>query len=85
MRFKKVAVDTPTAKADDLFRSRLDGQIDLKHPLFKLGERMDWAALDDVLAPTLPQAGSGRPALPVRLMAGLIYLKHANNLSDEDT
>lgn len=47
MRFKKVAVDTPTAKADDLFRSRLDGQIDLKHPLIKLGERMDWAALDD--------------------------------------
>ena len=85
MRFKKVAVDTPAAKDDDLFRSRLDGQIDLKHPLIKLGERMDWAALDDALAPTLPQAGGGRPALPVRLMAGLIYLKHANNLSDEDT
>lgn len=75
MRFKKVAVDTPAAKADDLFRSRLDGQIDLKHSLIKLGERMDWAALDDALAPTLP----------VRLMAGLIYLKHANNLSDEHT
>ena len=37
MRFKKVAVDTPAAKADDLFRSGLDGQIGLKHPLIKLG------------------------------------------------
>ncbi|MCB1637066.1 MAG: IS5 family transposase, partial [Xanthomonadales bacterium] len=34
---------------------------------------------------TLPPApiGAGRPALPVRLMAGLLYLKHAYDLSDE--
>jgi IS5 family transposase len=30
-------------------------------------------------------AGAGRPALPIRLMAGLLYLKHAYNLSDEAT
>ena len=37
------------------------------------------------LAPTLPPdpAGAGRPALPVRLMAGLLYLKHTYDLSDE--
>ncbi len=29
------------------------------------------------------QAGGGRPALPVRLIAGLLYLKHAYDLSDE--
>ncbi len=37
IRFKKVAVDTLAAKADDLFQSRIGGQIDLKHPLIILG------------------------------------------------
>ncbi len=37
-------------------------------------------------APKLAGAGvstAGRPRLPIRLMAGLLYLKHAYNLSDE--
>ncbi|RBB18077.1 IS5/IS1182 family transposase, partial [Xanthomonas oryzae pv. oryzae] len=37
------------------------------------------------LSPRLPATTStgGRPALPVRLIAGLLYLKHAYDLSDE--
>ncbi|SMQ98282.1 IS1478 transposase [Xanthomonas fragariae] len=46
---------------------------------------MPWAALEQALSSRLPatQAGGGRPALPVRLIAGLLYLKHAYDLSDE--
>jgi len=43
---------------------------------------------EDLFGPTLAVAGggvsnAGRPRLTLRLMASLLYLKHANNLSDE--
>ncbi len=71
--------------ADELFRSLLENQIDLRHPLARLSQRMPWTALEQALSSRLPatQAGGGRPALPVRLIAGLLYLKHAYDLSDE--
>lgn len=85
MRKRPPAVDTAAAHADELFRSRLENQIDLRHPLAKLAQRMPWSDLEDALAPTLPPdpVRGGRPSLPVRLMAGLLYLKHAYDLSDE--
>lgn len=85
MRHRSVASETSAARSEDLFRSRLDGQVDLRHPLIRLAQRMPWAALEDALQDTLPPApvAGGRPALPVRLMAGLLYLKHAYDLSDE--
>ncbi|SMR00841.1 hypothetical protein PD885_03620 [Xanthomonas fragariae] len=75
----------PTARricADELFRSRPENQIDLRHPLSQLSQRMPWAALEQALWPHFPAtaAAGGRPALPVRLMAGLLYLKHAYDL-----
>ncbi|WP_108801451.1 transposase [Xanthomonas fragariae] len=79
---RPAAEDMP---ADELFRSRLENQIDLRHPLARLSQRMPWTALEQALSSRLPatQAGGGRPALPVRLIAGLLYLKHAYDLSDE--
>ncbi|SMQ99531.1 hypothetical protein PD885_02290 [Xanthomonas fragariae] len=46
---------------------------------------MPWAALEQALSRHFPAtaAAGGRPALPVRLIAGLLYLKHAYDLSDE--
>ena len=76
MRRSETASEKGEARADELFRSRLDSQIDLRHPLAQLAGRMPWAELEDALSATLPPApvGGGRPALPVRLMAGLLYL-----------
>ena len=87
MRHRSTAAEHDAVHAQELFRSRLDGQIDLRHPLARLAQRMPWADLEEALAPTLPPdpVGGGRPALPVRLMTGLLYLKHAHDLSDEDT
>lgn len=85
MRHRSVASETSAARSEDLFRSRLENLVDVRHPLIRLANRMPWAALEDALKDTLPPApvGAGRPALPVRLMAGLLYLKHAYDLSDE--
>ncbi|AJQ84232.1 transposase IS1478 [Xanthomonas oryzae pv. oryzae PXO86] len=71
--------------ADELFRSRLENQIDVRHPLVQLSHRLPWSALEQALSPRLPATTStgGRPALPMRLIAGLLYLKHAYDLSDE--
>ncbi len=71
--------------ADELFRSRLENQIDLRHPLVQLSHRLPWSALEQALSPRLPvtTGTGGRPALPMRLIAGLLYLKHAYDLSDE--
>jgi IS5 family transposase len=60
----------------------LRDHIDLHHPLVELADMIDWAAIDRVVAePFLP--GPGRPILRPRLVAGLLYLQHAFNLSDE--
>jgi IS5 family transposase len=94
---------------DDFFRARLDGMIDLKHPLAVLATRLPWAAIEAAVASKLARQAlpakrargedllgaydvefgggvspAGRPRLPIRLMASLLYLKNSFNLSDEE-
>ena len=68
--------------AQDLFRSRLDQVIDLKHPLVKLAGRVDWGFLEGRFGEVYSDE-PGHPPLPTRLMAGLAILKHTYDLSDE--
>ena len=56
--------------------------IDLHHPLVELADMIDWAEIDRV-ATEPSQPGPGRPILRPRLIAGLLYLQHAFDLSDE--
>ena len=67
---------------DDLFRTRLDQIIDLRHPLVQLGGLIDWQTIESKLGEVYAD-GLGQPPLPTRLMAGLAILKHMHNLSDE--
>ena len=67
---------------DDLFRTRLDQIIDLRHPLVQLGGLIDWQTIESKLGEVYAD-GPGQPPLPTRLMAGLAILKHMHNLSDE--
>ena len=76
---KSTPADLP--HSDDLFRSRLDQIINMKHELVLLADRIDWSRLDDQVAPFY--AVDGRPSIPSRLMIGLHILKHIHNLSDE--
>src|SRR5690242_11915066 len=68
--------------SDDLFRARLSNQLDLKHPLIRLAELIDWQSFETGFG-LLYHDTLGRPGKPTRLMVGLTYLKHSYNLSDE--
>ena len=49
----------------------------------KLAENIDWEVFNDILVDEF-QSPTGRPALPTRMMVGLLYLKYTYNLSDEE-
>ena len=66
----------------DLFRSRLDQIIDMKHALVKLSQASIGVFWNRHLGRSTPDK-PGQPPLPTRLMAGLAILKHTYDLSDE--
>lgn len=66
----------------ELFRPRLDEQINMKHPLVRLAALIDWTEIERTFAVSFPSR-RGRPALPARLVAGLLYLQHTFDASDE--
>lgn len=66
--------------AQDLFRSRLDQIINMKHELVRLAQAIDWPVLEKRFGAVYSD-GPGMP--PLRPMAGLAILKHTFNLSDE--
>jgi IS5 family transposase len=67
---------------DDLFKNRLETMIDTKHKLVKLSKLIDWQSFDHDWA-KLFLSNQGAPATPTRMIAGLHYLKHLYDLSDE--
>ncbi len=73
---------TETSGTDDLFRSRLDQIIDMRHELVRLADTIDWEWLDEAIAEAF--ADDGRPATESRFMIGMLLLKHIHGLSDED-
>lgn len=48
----------------------LETMLDFKHPLFKLANLVDWAMCEKSFSPLYCQ-DNGRPAKPIRLMAGI--------------
>ena len=67
----------------DLFQLPLADLINLKHPLVKLAELIDWSVFESRWAEFFPSR-TGRPASSPRLIAGLLYLQHTFACSDED-
>ena len=59
-----------------------DSTLNQKHPLFVLANRIDWTVFENAFSP-LYCLDNGRPAKPIRLMVGLLMLKHIRNISDE--
>ena len=70
-----------TSKQLSLFSS-LGDMLNHQHPLFQLSHKINWQRFDDAFSP-LYCSTNGRPAHPVRLMCGLLILKHLRNVSDE--
>jgi IS5 family transposase len=70
-------------KSGELFRQPLIDMLNLKHPLVKLAEVIDWDKITQAFSRHFV-SDKGRPALPPRLVAGLLYLQHAYDCSDEE-
>lgn len=70
-----------TTKSEDLFRTRLENIINLRHEVVTLADNISWDFLEGQVAQFY--AAEGRPGLPTRLIVGLHLLKHMYNLSDE--
>ena len=66
---------------EDLFRMKLEQLINQRHELCRLARVIDWQRCEAQFGALY--AEDGRPGIPVRLMVGLHYLKHAFNESDE--
>jgi transposase, IS5 family len=74
----------PVNRSDaDMLRMELLNLIDQRHELVKLERLIDWRTFEQRWSP-LFESSTGRPALPTRLMAALLYLKHVYALSDEE-
>jgi IS5 family transposase len=67
---------------DDLLRPRLVDLLDMRHELVKLEALIDWEFFEREWSAFFPST-TGRPATSPRLVAGLLYLQHAFDLSDE--
>lgn len=70
------------SQAPSLF-SGLSDMLDSSHPLYRLADKIDWQTFDDTFEPLFCK-DKGRPSKPIRLMVGLLILKHVRNISDEN-
>lgn len=52
-----------------------------RHPLYRLADKIDWRRFEEAFTPLCSQ-DMGAPAKDIRLMCGLLILKHVRNLSD---
>lgn len=63
---------------DDLFQPRLDDLLNHSHELFRLSKEIDWDGFCEEFG-KLYCPDNGRPGIPIRVVVGLLYLKHMFN------
>lgn len=68
---------------DEMFRVSLHYACRPDHPLVILAEQMPWEVFEKEFG-ELYCPDNGRPGLPIRMMVGLLLLKHIRGLSDEE-
>jgi IS5 family transposase len=72
----------PKIENQSSFFFTLEDTLNQKHPLYILTNRINWKLFDNEFSPLYCE-NNGRPAKPIRLMVGLLILKHIRNISDE--
>ena len=85
--FKNIAnKETMLAKKKDenqlTFNQTIEEQVNQKHPLFVLSHTIDWKKFERAFEKHYSKT-NGCTAKPIRLMVGLLILKHLRNQSDE--
>jgi IS5 family transposase len=69
-------------KQQTSFFSTFEEQLNHRHPLYLLANPIDWKKFENAFKKYYSES-TGAPAKPIRLMVGLIVLKHIRNVSDE--
>lgn len=64
------------------FYSTFEEQLNRTHPLYILSKQINWQMFEQSFAKHYSE-NFGAPAKPIRLMVGLLMLKHIRSLSDE--
>ena len=57
----------------------LSAQLDQKHPLYQLADKINWSIFDTSFEKHY-NLKIGKPAKPIRLMVSLLILKYLRNL-----
>ena len=63
-----------TNNSPSLF-SNLSDMLNQSHPLYRLADKIDWGNFETAFQPLYCQ-DNGHPGKPIRLMCGLLILKH---------
>ena len=71
-----------TNNSPSLF-SNLSDMLNQSHPLYRLANKIDWGKFETAFQPLYCQ-DNGRPGKPIRLMCGLLILKHLRNPKESD-
>ncbi|MDR0712172.1 MAG: hypothetical protein LBF67_07515 [Prevotellaceae bacterium] len=71
-----------SATSRDLFCTLLSDLINPQHELALLSGNIDWSYFENELKGFYSEKPS-RPAMPIRLMVGVLMLKHLYSLGDE--
>jgi IS5 family transposase len=66
----------------EMFEVELEQLVDMRHPLVRLGQQIDWASFEQMLGAAYHPT-HGAPGISTRLMVALHYLKYQHDLSDE--
>ena len=72
----------PTRNNQQTMFFNLESQLNQKHPLYLLSNKIDWRVFEEAFSPLYCE-DNGRPCKPIRRMVGLLILKHVRNVSDE--
>ena len=75
--------DSTRPVQDDLFRVMLCDLVAKDHELVLLSDAIDWKRFEKALEPAY-SSDKGRPSVPIRMMAGLTFLKYMFAMSDQD-
>ena len=75
-------ITTKKSNQPNIFYGSLMDMLDSNDPLIGLADVIDWSFIESSLSNHYSK-DNGRPAKPIRLMAGLLILKQLENLSDE--
>ena len=73
--------NSPDSNQSSFLMPSLKEQLDPKHPIYQLNDRINWSAIDEDFKELYSH--TGRPAQSVRLMVSLLLLKQLDDLSDE--